>query len=297
MGTLTMHRPRSRPPLAVRLVAVLPLAVLAGPALLAGPAAAQNADDWRSAPLAIPSGAAPGDTPAQPLQAPAEVRRPQMPLQPGQPLPEAPAPWPGNPTIRVAPGAGVRPQPRPQLRAQPQPPLQPQATPAPPKAAPPAPQPSVRIIRVPVSTPAPPPTTPPRPAGPKVRSFLETLPPGTIQPLPGETLPGSVPQGAARAPQAPAPAAPQTPQVVPPPPWANRRGESERQDAPWIWLVLGLGIGGAAVFLLQERRRDAPAPETASTLGIRVEARPDPGVQTLRPAAPHGETPRGTGGE
>lgn len=243
--------------------ASLALAALAGPALLAAPAAAQSTDDWRSAPLAIPSGAAPSDTPAPPLP-------------PGQPLPDAPAPWQGSPAIRVAPGAGVRPQPRPQP--------QPQAAPAPPKPAPPPPLPTVRIIRVPVSTPAPPPAAPQRPPGPKVPSFLETLPPGTIQPLPGETLPGSVPQGAARAPQAPLPAAPQAPQVVPPPPWANRQGQSERQEVPWIWLGLGLGIGGGAVFLLQERRRDVPAPETPSTLGIRVVARPDAGVQTLRPS-------------
>ncbi len=261
MGKPTMNRLRAR----------LALAALVAPALLAAPATAQSADDWRSAPLAIPSGAAPSGAAAPPLQAPVEVRRPQMPLQPGQPLPEAPAPWQGNPAIRVAPGAGVRPQLRPQPQLQPQ--FQPQATPAPPKTAPPTP--TVRIIRVPVSTPAPPPATPPPPPGPKVRSFLETLPPGTIQPLPGETLPGSVPQAPARAPQAP--------QVVPPPPWAKGQGPSERQDAPWIWLLLGLGIGGGAVFLLQDRRRQAPGPETASTLGIRVEARPDPGVQTLRP--------------
>jgi hypothetical protein len=259
-----------------RLRAGLALAALVAPALLAGPAAAQNADDWRSAPLAIPPSAAPSGTPEPPLQAPAELRRPQMPLQPGQPLPEAPAPWQGNPAIRVAPGTGVRPQ----LRPQPQPQVQPQATPAPPKTAPPTP--TIRIIRVPVSSPAP--ATPPRPPGPKVRSFLETLPPGTIQPLPGETLPGSVPQTPAQAPKAPLPTAPQAPQVVPPPPWAKGQGRNERPEVPWIWLLLGLGIGGGAVFLLQDRRRQAPGPETASTLGIRVAARPDPGVQTLRPA-------------
>ncbi len=277
-------------PLAARLLAVLPLAALAGPALLAAPALAQSADDWRNAPLAIPSGAAPSGTAEPPLQAPAEVRRPQVPLQPGQPLPEAPAPWQGDPEIRVAPGAGLRPQlrPRPQL----QPPLQPQATPAPPKAAPPVP--SVRIIRVPVSTSPPPPATPPRPPGPKVRSFLETLPPGTIQPLPGETLPGSVPQ---QSPARPPQVVPQAPQVVPPPPWAKGQGASQRPELPWLWLLLGLGIGGGAVVLLQDRRRQAPGPETAATLGIRVEARPDAGVQTLRPATPHGESPRGAAGE
>jgi WAS/WASL-interacting protein len=257
------------------------LATLAAPALLAAPAAAQSADDWRSAPLAIPSGAAPSGTSEPPLQAPAEVRRPQTPLQPGQPLPEAPAPWSGDPAIRVAPGAGVRPQPRPPLRPQPQPQLQlqfqPQATPAPPRAAPPVP-----------------PVTPPRPPAPKVRSFLETLPPGTIQPLPGETLPGSTPPPApARPPQV----EPQAPQVVPPPPWAKGQSASQRPEMPWLWLLLGLGIGGGAVFLLQDRRRPAPGAETASTLGIRVLARPDPGVQTLRPAPPHGEQTRGTTGE
>ena len=63
--------------------ASLALAALAGPALLAAPAAAQSADDWRSAPLAIPP-AAPTDTPAPLQQAPTELRRPQLPLQPGQ---------------------------------------------------------------------------------------------------------------------------------------------------------------------------------------------------------------------
>jgi hypothetical protein len=260
---------------------------------LQSPAAAQTAEDWNSAPLAIPStpattpstgsGTASETPPPRPiLQPPDELRRPQGPLLPGQQLPAGSGIPAVGPPIRIAPGSGVRPIPRP--------------------AAAPAVSPAVRApargapaLRVPVAPAAPAspglePSTSRRvaPRGPSpaprpsVPSLLEMLPPGTIRPLPGEILPGSG-ERPSPSPLQGMPAPPPPPQAVPPPPWADRKPQGEREAIPWIWLLLGLGIGGTAMFLLQERRPQAPVEGPLDALGIRIVARPDPGVQNLRP--------------
>lgn len=279
-----------------RVVMVLPqaclgLALVLPLAALQGPAAAQSAEDWNSAPLAIPSmpaatpssgsgTASEAPPPRRILQPPAELRRPQAPLLPGQPLPagsESPA---IGPPIRIAPGSGVRPLPRPAA--------------APARGAPAL---RVPVVRVPVAPAVPvlpvqpstgsrmvPRATSPAPL-PSVPSLLETLPPGTIRPLPGETLPG---QEARPSPSPSAlqgmPEPPPPPQAVPPPPWVDRKAQGEREAIPWSWLLLGLGIGGTAMFLLQERRPQTPLQGPLDALGIRIVARVDPGVQNLRPA-------------
>jgi hypothetical protein len=74
------------------------------------------------------------------------------------------------------------------------------------------------------------------------------------------------------------------PQAVPPPPWADRKPVRPLQNTPLAWLLLGLGLGGGGVFLLQERRRRPPQSDPLGSLGIRVLPRPDPGEQSLRPA-------------
>jgi hypothetical protein len=254
------------------------------------PAQAQSATDWGSAPLAIPAAPidapAPGREPEPPppgsvLQAPVDVRRPQEPLLPGAPMPALPQSSGVAPTIRVAPGAGVRPQPRPMPRPVPGPPSG--------MAAPRVP--ALSRLRQPALVPRPLPPAPPQaaaPAAPSPRrtpfpSVLESLPPGTIRPLPGETLPGtSRPQ--VPLPEIPIP--PQPPVAVPPPPWADRESASRGEEIPWPWLLLGLGLGGTAMFLLQERRRPRALESPLESLGIQVVPRPDPGVQTLRPAGP-----------
>jgi hypothetical protein len=125
---------------------------------------------------------------------------------------------------------------------------------------------------------------------PRLPSFLETLPPGTIRPLPGEVLPGSQAPGGAAPGAVPRealpglPRPPLPPQAVPPPPWADRKPERPLQNTPLAWLLLGLGLGGSGVFLLQERRRRPPLNDPLGSLGIRVLPCPDPGEQTLRPA-------------
>jgi hypothetical protein len=291
-----MHR---LPPIQTFRVAFAPLAPLLVLSLLApSPAAAQTADDWSTAPLAIPAnpgavpapGAAAEPPPRQVQQPPPELLSPQAPLLPGQEIP----PPRVTPSVRIAPGSGVRPRPTP-------------APVRPPAAAP------VRPPFVARPTPGlpPAPSSLPKPPGPseaelarlraqlrqartppvrqRVPSFLETLPPGTIRPLPGEVLPGSqAPAGAAPGglrdalPALPRP--PRPPQVVPPPPWADRKQERPLQNTPLAWLLLGLGLGGTGVFLLQERRRRPPLDDPLATLGIRVLPRPDAGEQTLRPA-------------
>jgi hypothetical protein len=79
------------------------------------------------------------------------------------------------------------------------------------------------------------------------------------------------------------PPPPLPPQAVPPPPWLGGKKEPPRRDSPWAWLLLGLGLGGTGVFLLQERRRPMAGAGPLDALGIRVVPRPDPGTQTLRP--------------
>jgi hypothetical protein len=147
------------------------------------------------------------------------------------------------------------------------------------------------------------------------------LPPGMIRPLPGEVLPGSNPGRAgqsappnaeALAPPGPVPPGqPMPPQAlpsqrVPPPPWRQRQGAQERDAAPWAWLLLGLGLGVAAMVLLQPQgRRPGWRPGrsagrsagqrqgTLPSLGFRVEPRPDPGVSSLRPLASAAPAPGG----
>jgi hypothetical protein len=270
--------------------ALVGLGLLVPPALLALPVAAQSAEDWGTAPLAIPGAPAaapapPSPPPRQVLQAPAELRRPQAPLLPGQPNRPAPEPTGAPPDVRIAPGPGVRPQlpPRP--------------------AAPAAPVRVPVVVVVPRSVPTPAPPPPQAPASrPSPReafpSILESLPPGTIRPLPGEVLPGSRPNPTLQG--LPPPPAP--PQAVPPPPWADRQAQRAGQEVPWAWLLLGLGVGGAAMSLVQQGRRlptpvQVPLVAPLESLGIRIEPRPDPGVQTLLPAAAPGEAPRPSGGE
>ena len=270
----------------------LGLGLLAAQAVPPGPATAQSAEDWGGGPLAIPAvtgeptvpRAAPESPPRrQVLQPPAEFRRPPAPLLPGQRNRVAPDPMSGPPDIRITPGAGVRPQPR-------------KLSPPPPPAALVAPlRPPVVVVPRPVPTtvPRPAPQPLPRRAAPRqpFPSILESLPPGTIRPLPGEILPGS--RSRPPLPELPPPptAPPPSPPAVPPPPWANRSGEGVRQQSvPWAWLLLGLGTGGAAVFLLQPRRRPEAVEGPLETLGIRIEPRPDPGVQTLRPVERLGES-------
>jgi len=294
-----------------RRAAGLPLvAVVALAAPGAGPAVAQSAEDWSTAPLTLP--ADPGGAPArapdasvppprQILQPPPELRRPQAPLQPGEAPPSAPRPLP---SVRVIPGTGVRPTP---ARA----------------PATVAPVPASRVPSLPArSAPAPSarpgpvsPTSPlsPGPSAadleriraslrqsrlatpkPAVPNYLESLPPGTLRPLPGEVLPGSrppgaspgrspLPSGAGPSPLQGMPPPPLPPQAVPPPPWLGGKKEPPRRDSPWAWLLLGLGLGGTGVFLLQERRRPMAGAGPLDALGIRVVPRPDPGTQTLRP--------------
>jgi hypothetical protein len=68
---------------------------------------------------------------------------------------------------------------------------------------------------------------------------------------------------------------------VPPPPWADPVAQKKSQEVPWGWLLLGLGGGAITVLLAQGKstpaRRDGPL----ESLGIRIVAQPDPGVQTL----------------
>jgi len=286
---------------AVPLAAVLAL-VAPGP----DPAGAQSAEDWSTAPLTLPADPAGAPTgapagsappPRQILQPPPELRRPQAPLQPGDLPPPAARPLP---SVRVVPGTGVQPAPA-------RPPAA--AAPARPYAAPTR-LPTLPARPVPLS-----PTSPPTPAPsaadleriraglrqsrlamPKqaVPNYLQSLPPGTLRPLPGEVLPGSrppgalpgspaLPPGAGPSPFQGMPPPPRPPQAVPPPPWLNRKPETSRADSPWGWLLLGLGIGATGVFLMQERRRPMPGAGPLDALGIRVVPRPDPGTQTLRP--------------
>lgn len=298
-----MHRLPPFPPLRAALAPLPVLApLLALPLLAPAPAAAQSSADWSTAPLAIPAdpGAAPAPGAADPpprqvLEPPPELRGPQAPLLPGQ---ESPLPPRVTPSVRIAPGAGVRPRPTPL-------PVRP------PVAAPSMVRPPAATRPLPGLTPAP--SSLPKPPGPseaelarlraqlrqqarpsavrpRVPSFLETLPPGTIRPLPGEVLPGSqAPGGAAPGalPREALPALPRPPlppRAVPPPPWADRKQEKPFQNTPLAWLLLGLGLGGTGVFLLQERRRRPPVTDPLSSLGIRVLPRPDAGEQTLRPA-------------
>lgn len=302
---------RRRRAVGVPLVAGLVLASLGH-----GAADAQSVEDWSTAPLTLPadpggaqggapSGAAP--PPRQILQPPSELRRPQAPLQPGDAPPPVVRPVP---SVRVIPGIGVQPLP-----------VRPPAAAAPIRSAPvrPAPLPSRRPTLP--ARPASPPTAPIAPAPtaadleriraslrqsrlampkPAVPNYLQSLPPGTLRPLPGEVLPGSrppaalpgsptlpggstLPPGAAPSPLQGMPPPPRMPQAVPPPPWLNPKPEPSPTTAPWAWLLTGLGIGGAGVFLAQERRRQRPGGGPLDALGIRVVARPDPGIQTLRP--------------
>jgi hypothetical protein len=301
MNRLLSSLPRGGPgwlaPLA--LVPVVPLA------LVPAPAAAQSAEDWRSAPYAIPPPApeaAPGarsapepPPPRQILQPPPELFRPQGALG-------------GASDVRIVPGAGVRP------RSRPLPP--PAAAPALPGRVPalPARVPATVVIPRPVPVPATvaplPPSPPPRRVSPRqpFPSVLESLPPGTIRPLPGEILPGSPasPPASAVPPQAVPPQAvppqavpPTVPPAVPPPPWAAREGRGAGATGagqePWRWLLLGLGLGGGAMFLLQRPRRPRAEEPPMQNLDIRIEPRPDPGVQTLSPAGLRAESP-GPGG-
>ncbi|MFN9636385.1 MAG: hypothetical protein ACK55D_06715 [Synechococcaceae cyanobacterium] len=306
-----MHRLPPFPSLRACLHSLAPLAVqapLLAPALLApNPATAQAIDDWSTAPLAIPAdpGGAPAAAgaaePSPVLQAPAELRRPQAPLLPGQ---ESPLPPRVTPSVRIAPGAGVRPRPAPLPSRPPVVAPAPLRLPAAPSRPPAAARPTPGVT--------PPLSTLPKPPGPSeaelarlraqlrqqarpaarppVPSFLETLPPGTIRPLPGEVLPGSqMPGGAApgAVPRESLPGLPRPPlppQAVPPPPWADRKPARPLQNTPLAWLLLGLGLGGGGVFLLQERRRRPPQSDPLGSLGIRVLPRPDPGEQSLRPA-------------
>lgn len=295
-----------------RRAAGLPLvAVVALAAPGAGPAVAQSAEDWSTAPLTLP--AEPGGAPARApdasvppprpiLQPPPELRRPQAPLQPGEAPPSAPRPLP---SVRVIPGTGVRPTPaRAPAAVAPAPASRVPAQPARPAPARPAPAPSARPAPVPpTSSLSPVPSAAdlqriraslrqsrlamPKPAVP---NYLESLPPGTLRPLPGEVLPGSrppgrtpLPPGAAPSPLQGMPPPPLPPQAVPPPPWLGGKKEPPRRDSPWAWLLLGLGLGGTGVFLLQERRRPMAGVGPLDALGIRVVPRPDPGTQTLRP--------------
>ena len=170
----------------------LGLGLLAAQAVPRGPAAAQSAEDWGSGPLAIPAatGEPPGPRaapesppPRQVLQPPPEFRRPPAPLLPGRRNRVAPDPMSGPPDIRITPGAGVLPQPR-------------KLSPPPPPAALVAPlSPPVVVVPrpVPKTVPRPAPQPLPRRAAPRqpFPSIVESLPPGTIRPLPGEILPGS----------------------------------------------------------------------------------------------------------
>lgn len=263
-----------------------------------GPAAAQSVEDWSTAPLTLPAdpGGAQGGTPSgaappprQILQPPPELRRPQVPLQPGDAPPPVVRPVP---SVRVIPGSGVQPLPV-------RPPAAAPARPAAPPSAPIAPAPSAADLeRIRASL------RQSRQAMPKpaVPNYLQSLPPGTLRPLPGEVLPGSrppaalpgaptLPPGAAPSPLQGMPPPPRLPQAVPPPPWLNPKPEPTSTTAPWAWLLLGLGIGGTGVFLAQERRRQRPGGGPLDALGIRVVARPDPGIQTLRPQTRAGDGP------
>lgn len=301
-----------RHPAGAPLVALVAL-VAPGPA----PAGAQSAEDWSTAPLTLPADPAGAPTgapagsappPRQILQPPPELRRPQPPLQPGDLPPPAARPLP---SVRVVPGTGLQPAPA-----------------RPPAAAAPA-RPSAAPTRLPTLPARPLPLSPSSPttsapsavdmerirAGlrqsrlampkPAVPNYLQSLPPGTLRPLPGEVLPGSRPPGAlpGALPGSPAlppgagpspfqgmPPPPRPPQAVPPPPWLNRKPETSRADSPWGWLLLGLGIGATGVFLMQERRRPMPGAGPLDALGIRVVPRPDPGTQTLRPQERAGAT-------
>jgi hypothetical protein len=282
----------------------------AGPA----PAAAQSAEDWSTAPLTLPTdpaGAPAGGSPVsappprQILQPPPELRRPQAPLQPDDAPPPPARPLP---SVRILPGAGVQPAPpRPPAAAAPS------RLPARPAAAP-ARLPTLPARPAPATSPAPTALAPtaadleriraslrqsrlamPKPAVP---NYLQSLPPGTLRPLPGEVLPGSRPPGAPTLPPGAAPSPlqglpppPLPPQAVPPPPWLNPKPETARTTAPWAWLLLGLGIGATGVVLVQDRRRQPPGSGPLEALGIRVVARPDPGTQTLRPQERAGATP------
>jgi hypothetical protein len=77
----------------------------------------------------------------------------------------------------------------------------------------------------------------------------------------------------------------------------DRQAPRERQPLPpWAWLLVGLGMGGTAVYLLQERRRQPPTEGMLQSLDIRVVPVADAGVQTLRAAATPGEPAAPDGG-
>ena len=295
----------------VALVALVPVTTLvtlpspwALPRLIdpAHPLRAQASEDWSTAPIAIPSAPSGGVImPADPAGdasipprreiqlPPQELRRPEVPLLPGE-----------APSIRVAPGEGLRPlqqSPRPALAPAPSAgrrapiPVRPKATPQAvtrtPLRVPPAP--------LPVTTPSPRPAVsqgrvPSSGAGPSSTPFpslLESLPPGTIRPLPGERLPGSpVPLSPGAAPSSPLqgmPPPPPPPKAVPPPPWADPAASRRSREVPWGWLLLGLGAGAFSVFLAQGRSQRGRAEGSPERLGIRIVARPDPGLQSLQP--------------
>lgn len=267
------------------------------------PLRAQSSEDWSTAPIAIPSAPSGGAIlPADPAGdaslpprreiqlPPAELRRPQAPLLPGD-----------APSIRIAPGEGVRPlpqSPRPApasapAAGRPAPiPVRPQTTPQavtptplrlpaePQQVMPPAGMPAASPRRLPPSTAAPSSSAP-------FPSLLESLPPGTIRPLPGETLPGSAgpmsPRTASPSPLQGMPPPPPLPQVVPPPPWADPAASQRDGEVPWGWLLLGLGAGAISVFLAQGRSQRGRAEGPLERLGMSIVARPDPGRQNLQP--------------
>jgi hypothetical protein len=156
---------------------------------------------------------------------------------------------------------------------------------------PPSPRPAVLPARVPPSG-AGPSTTP-------FPSLLESLPPGTIRPLPGETLPGapgpSSPGSASPSPLQGMPPPPLPPQAVPPPPWADPAALQRSREVPWGWLLLGLGAGAISVFLVQGRSQRGRAEAPPERLGITIVARPDPGRQSLQPQPQPGPSLQQTG--
>jgi hypothetical protein len=301
------------------LIALAPVAwlvALPSPGALTGwiglerPLRAQVSDDWSTAPIAIPSAPSGGEIlPADPAgQAsppprreiqlpPPELRRTQDPFLPG-----------AAPTIRIAPGRiapgeGLRP-----LPASPRPSAAPAPSPSRPAPIPSRPVASPQRVVVPTPLPvtpplpraadAPPQVTPSAPGSPSTRfpSVLESLPPGTIRPLPGETLPSSPappPPTASPSSLQGAPPQPGSPQSVPPPPWADPAAPRGGRQVPWSWLLLGLGTGAIGMFLAQGRSKRGRPAAPLESLGIRIVAQPDPGRQTLQPQQASAPLPTG----